>query len=277
MSLIHKALKKAERQEMPDAGAIITPEEEVVAAASKGGFLTASITPRTLVLVLLTLIAVLFAVYMNFCAEKRSKKVAEEALPEVQGPAQPSPVVVEENVVVADVSGISRMKEGGGGDISQEVMSLMGEGEKDFMSGDLDAALAKFTEALTKVPNFPKILNSIGLVFKKKGIPDEAEKYYNQALKTDPDCVECLNNMAVLKADKGDNVSAVLYLRKAMSLDETYADPYFNLAVIMEKEGNYRSAVENYKSFLSYTSSNDFGLKAKIKGRIEELVLNWEE
>lgn len=274
MSLIHKALKKVEKRTSSDYESIVTPEEEIL-AKEKSGLLSTSMTPRTMVLIALVVVAAAIAVYMNFFAgDDRGKvkvqkpvEVASATLPEVSPAAEPRP----------DVAGVS-IREGGSAasELTPEVKILSDEGEKYFLAGDFDKALAKFKEALTKAPDSPEILNSMGLVLKKKGDFEAAERYYDQALKYDPDCCECLNNLAVLKADQGDNVSAVLNLRKAVAIAETYADPYFNLAVIMEKEGNFKSAVEYYKKFLMYTSSDD-KFKNEVRMRIEDLALNWEE
>lgn len=279
MSLIHKAMKKAEKPDVSGVGNVVSPEEEIVSSLGKKSFLPASLPPRTIGLIVLTVFVAMFAVYMNFCAKKGPKKIEIPQVAIESAPVGQVPVIAPEEVVVAtDVAGISMTEAGSKKtELPHNAKLLSDEGEDAFLSGDLELALKKFTEALTVAPDSAEILNSMGLVFKKQGNSKEAEKYYNEAIKKDPACSECLNNLAVLKVDEKDYVSAVLYLKKAITGSETYADPYFNLAVIMEKEGNYKSAVENYKNFLAYTASDDAELKARIKARIEDLTLNWEE
>lgn len=281
MSLIHKALKKAEGKEsIADAGSVDLPEEELVATEGKNKFSSTEITPRTIGLMVLTLFAGIFAVYMNFCADKNPGKMAVALPPPVQAPvAAPVPIAPaiktdgQEELVE-----ITKRKDDGATAVklSPEAKFVLDEGDALFVQGEFSLALAKFEEALTKAPNSAEVLNSIGLTQKKLGNSTEAERYYNQAIKNSPDCSECFNNLGVLYMDTGDGVAAVMNLKKAVTISETYADPYFNLAVIMEKEGNLKSAVDNYKKFLTYTTTDNENLKERVRSRIEDIALNWQ-
>jgi len=283
MSLIHKALKKVEESQMKTGGSPLSPEEQIFSQPTKKNFYSTSVTPRTLGLVGFAFLSLLYAIYTNFIADNDSKKGTENKVIAVSLPPAVSPITppsvpeldsAREPTKVTVVTIVGSRKEV---ILPPGAKALKKEGEKFFMAGNMDGALRKFTAALTKAPTSSAILNSIGLVFKKKGKLQEADRYYNQAIKHDAKCYECYNNLAVLKVQEGDNVSAVMHLKKAIKISETYADPYFNLAVIMEKEGNYKSAVENYKWFLTYTPMDNVELKEKIRSRIEDLVFNWEE
>jgi len=280
MSLIHKALKKAEDHFSTSKvqSTIDIPEEGLI-AEEKSGIMGTDLTPRTVGLIVLVVFAGAFAIYTNFFADKKPKKPAPTPGVSVEQQAAVSAADVPQ-VPPPSVSGVTSTASAfaaGATKLPSDVLVIYEEGQRLFIAGEIDPALIKFEEALTKVPDSPKILNSLGLALKKKGDKVRAEKYYNEALRNDPNCSECLNNLGVLKADEQDNVSAVIYFKKAITEQETYADPYFNLAVIMEGEGNLRSAVEHYKKFLMYTTSEDEGLKDKIRLRIEDLALNWGE
>ncbi len=280
MSLIHKALKKAEDHfSTPKVESPVGIPEEGLIAEEKSGIMGTDLTPRTVGLIVLVVLAAAFAVYTNFFADKKPSKPAPT--PDVNVAQQAvEPVVVIEETPPASSTGVTAtvpLTTTGMTELPPDVKRIYEEGQRLFLVGEIDQALIKFEEALTKVPDSAKILNSLGLALKKKGDKVRAEKYYTEALKNDPDCSECLNNLGVLKADENDNVSAVIYFKKAITEQETYADPYFNLAVIMENEGNLKSAVEYYKKFLMYTTSENDELKDKIRLRIEDLALNWEE
>lgn len=280
MSLIHKALKKAEGQtsgssEKPDLPA----EAELL--KNKKQFMSFTFTPRTVFLLVMVLFAAAFAVYTNFLKSPVKKPVVKPvptADVRTDGAIQPESSGLPSGDGVAAVVGVT--------DTSRtivtpelpiEVKPLLEEGKRFFMEGNFESALVKFNEALSKTGDSSEILNSIGLVYKKLGDRDKARSFYEKAIQTSPKCAECLNNLGVLNVDSNDNVNAVLYFKKAIELSETYADPYFNLATVMEKEGNYKSAVEYYKKFLTYTDMDNVGLKEKVRARIEDLVLNWEE
>ena len=148
---------------------------------------------------------------------------------------------------------------------------LVDEGKKLYGLGKIDEALPKFLEASLKNPTSAEIFNNIGLIYKKKDDPAQAENYYKKALVVKPDYVEALNNLGVLKANAGEPLDAAIYLKKALEVNSTYADAYFNLAVLNDGEGNFREAIANYKSFLQYTETDDNNLMDKIRGRIEQL------
>lgn len=281
MSLIHKALKKAEKRDdntAPGMAGLAVPEEDLV--ENEGSFLSTKITTRTMVLMVLAFLALGYTVYKNFIKPKGiDSKVAVSSpyTKPIDSVAQ-NAVQAEADQAVKNMAGISKPTEGEKQKkLPPQAAALKDEGEDLFLSGNLDGAVAKFTEALTLSPNSPELLNSLGLVHKKKKDLVTAEKYYLQALQFDPQCAECLNNLGVLKVEKGDSISAVLHLKNAIKVSEEYADPYFNLAVLMESEGNNKSAVENYKKFLSYTSSGDEKFKKKIRERVESIALEIRE
>jgi tetratricopeptide (TPR) repeat protein len=276
MSLIHKALNKVEKKSTLGVDQASLVEEQLIEEKAKSEFLGMPL--RTIVLVVLVILAGIFAIYLNFFMDDKKKsatKPEEAATNQVQSTAAVPKVPTPNKRRVA---GVSKSAEGAMKySIPVEAQLINNEARNLFQSGELDLALVKFDEALELAPNNPDILNSIGLVYKKKGSQVIAKQYYEKAIKYGPECSECYNNLGVLDADLSDTVAAVLHLRKAISISEAYADPYFNLAVIMEKEGNLKSAVKNYKTFLIYTNSSSEELKKGVRERIEKIALQWED
>ena len=243
MSLIHKALKKAEGEPRET----LTPPAEEFISEKEAGF-RSQITPRTLVLLGLAILSLVFVVY------KRVHKPPASFTPAVPiaTPAQEVPAVNEAvpNGAVAD---------------------LIEEGRTLYNAGKLDDALAKFLSANIQEPANPEPFNNIGLIYKKKNNFAQAENYYKKAIALKPDYSECLNNLGVMKDAMGESLEAAIYLKKAINADTTYADAYFNLAVLNDKEGNFRESISNYKFFLQYTDANNESLVNKVRERIEQL------
>lgn len=279
MSLIHKALKKVEKEPEFGKDNFSTSEEAFIRSKSK--FSKLSLNPRTIVLIILVVFAGSYAIYSNytaFCAKKGGAPAPKKSAKTEQKATSPAAVpVVEEKKPSPSVGVTERTTGTVKVELPFEAAKFNSEGKELFMQGDLNGALVKYTEALALASNSSEILNSIGLVYKKRGEPDKAEQYYSEAIKYNPACAECENNLGVLKVDQADTVSAVLHFKKAIELSETYADPYFNLAVIMEKEGNFKSAIDNYKKFLVFTSPDNEDLKLKVRDKIEELALTWDQ
>lgn len=276
MSLIHKALNKVDKKPNQEIDQVSLVEEQLIEEESNK-FMSFELNKRTIVLVVLVVLAAAFAIYSNFFMDedggKDAKKAPVTAVP-AASPVKAEPAVPTSTRHIAE--GISKSSKGVQYPLLPEAKALSEDAKRYFQSGDLNMALTKFNEALEIAPKSPDILNSLGLIYKKKGDLNTAQKYYAKALEYGPECAECYNNLGVLEADKGDEVGAVLNLKRAILLAPTYADPYFNLAVVMEKEGNFRSAVDSYKKFLMYTTTTDEELKNQVIDRIEDLALNWD-
>jgi tetratricopeptide (TPR) repeat protein len=243
MSLIHKALKKAEGEPRET---VTPPAEEFI--SEKGEGFRSQITPRTIVLFAVAILSLVFVVY---------KRVHKQ--PVSFAPAAPIATPAQE------VSAVSTAVESG------TVADLIEEGRTLYNAGKLDDALAKFLSASIQEPANPVPFNNIGLIYKKKNNFAQAESYYKKAIMLKPDYSECLNNLGVMKDAMGESLEAAIYLKKAINADATYPDAYFNLAVLNDKEGNFRESISNYKFFLQYADANNESLVNKVRERIEQL------
>ncbi|PIR17781.1 MAG: hypothetical protein COV46_02730 [Deltaproteobacteria bacterium CG11_big_fil_rev_8_21_14_0_20_49_13] len=252
MSLIHKALKKAEGNDRPKAPE--PPVEQFV--GDRLGSIKQQLTPRVIVLLIVVALALLFTVYKRFIYN--SSTFPQNRLPTVVQPAVHPPPDMQSPLLQA-LPPPSTLNE------------ALEEGKIFFSEGKYDEALSKFIEAETKNPNDPVIYNNIGLIYKKKNDFAKAESFYKRAIQLKPNYPECLNNLGVLKTSSGDPLEAVIYLKRAIVADNTYADAYFNLGVLNDGEGNFKEAIANYKSFLQFTDTKDDSLITKVKERIEGL------
>jgi len=260
MSLIHKALKKAAGGEGEKMNG--EPPAEAFVGGQKS--LKEQLTPRTIVLLIIAVLALIFTIYKKTHVKQTTYKPQPIAAIAPAGQVQPG-------VPQQGAADGQQLPLPGGPAENPAMKPALEEGQKLYDAGKYDDALAKFVQVTSADPQNATAYNNIGLIYKKKNNYAQAEVYYKKALTIRPDYPEALNNMAVLKVASGDTLDASLFLKKAISANAAYADAYFNLAVLNDNEGNYKEAISNYKLFLQYTDTSDNSLITKIKDRIEQL------
>lgn len=271
MSLIHKALKKAEGQAAD--GLQHEPLEPALTVGSPR-----AIRPLTVVLLLLIVVGVGYVGYKRFwpaaTPEDEAPAVTIETIPttesiEAEGgapgatPGAEATAEVRPAVPPGDASGLP---------VPESIAADVAAAEALFASGDYPGALAKFSAATTTEPNAALAWNNLGLTHKKMGKLVEAEQAYRKAIELEPKYPEALNNLATLRVAQGQQLEAVLLYRQAIAMEPTYADAHFNLAVLMEEEGNWRSAIEEYKAFLQHARVHDTDFLRQVEARIEEIA-----
>lgn len=219
MSLIHQALKKAERSE----GAR-KPVTQTIGAYDQEGGKTS--TPRTIVLIGLLVGASIFAIYMNFFNKPSERKTA----------------TTRSEVAVRGV----------GSAVNVELDRLKQSAERAFREGEYDHAWAMLTAAHKVQTQDPEILNNLGVVAGRRGEKLRAKEFFEQALAERPDYIESFNNLAVLEMENGDFARADELLSRALRTNPNYAEANFNLALLRERSGNAKEAVELYLKFLKH-------------------------
>ena len=224
MSLLHKALKKAEREEGAggNSGAMVDVEN-TPAGTSLRTYLLASVAVTLL----------LGTIYFRVLKKP-------EASPPV--PA------------IRTAAGIAE---------GASARQLMDEAKKQFELGQLEDAKAQFEKAVLLEPRNVEAYNNLGLVLKKMGRSEEAFEQYRKALAIDPQCVECLNNLGALYLVTHDLAEAEANFQKAIQEKPDYADPYFHLGILLEARGDVAGARRNYQKFLELAKgiSADFLLQ----------------
>lgn len=273
MSLIHKALKKAEGQAAD--GLQHEPLDPALTVGSPS-----AIRPLTVVLILLIVAGLGYVGYKRFwpatAPEDEAPAVTIETIPttesaEAEGgitgttPGAETGTTAEARpaVPVGDASGLP---------VPESIAADVAAAEALFASGDYPGALAKFSAATTTEPSAALAWNNLGLTHKKMGKLAEAEQAYRKAIALEPKYPEALNNLATLRVAQGQQLEAVLLYRQAIEMEPTYADAHFNLAVLMEEEGNWRSAIEEYKAFLQHARVHDTDFLRQVEARIEEIA-----
>lgn len=220
MSLIHEALKKAEKKTTDGAKTSNSVLQSFDPAKKKQA------NVRTIGLIVVLVVAIIIALYLRLSGPSKKTAESDDQSPQTQ-------------VSAAQMSQV-------------EVTRLKKSADEAFASGDMNQAWAILTAANQITADDPEILNNLGLVAKRRGDIEEAKKYYDQALKLKPDYPECISNLAVVEMEEGNYAQAKLSLARALSLRPNFADASFNMAVAYEHEGNLKEAVKYYMQFLQH-------------------------
>jgi tetratricopeptide (TPR) repeat protein len=114
----------------------------------------------------------------------------------------------------------------GGLRLNAEAFNNRGTARRD--KGDLNGALADFTEALRLKPDYAEAFNNRGTARRDKGDFDGALADFTEALRLKPDYAEAFNNRGTARRDKGDFDGALADFTEALRLKPDYAEALNN-------------------------------------------------
>ena len=106
--------------------------------------------------------------------------------------------------------------------------SLIEKGDEALEGGDLQKALAIYSEANIKEPNSTETLFKMGYTLGLQDRDDEALEYYKEALKLDKDNSYIHQAMASIYRKNGEYASAKLHLNSLVELDDSNPITYYN-------------------------------------------------
>lgn len=236
MSLIHDALKKAEKKDRLPIGSGLASLEEATESAKKG------LPKRTIVLAAVLVVALAITAYINL------KPKRDASAPQVP--------------VAADVQ-----KDLG----KQDAELLKKKALNAYGADDFVTANSNLSAALDINSTDPELWNNLGLVSKKQGNIAKARSSYEKALELKPDYPEALNNLAVMEMDAGNATRATQLLERALKLKPAYPEANFNLAHLYETKGEKAKAVEYYKRFLDVSGSFSSSVVDAVRNHIMEI------
>lgn len=235
MSLLHKALKKAEREGTNPSGSNVFVDTE-----------EPSVSPsrlRLLILSGLAAIAIAAVIYARFSASSRSEIISQPK--EFSTPL-----------------GIA-----GGGTVEDHFL----QGQKMMAMGRPHEAHIHFEKAVLMEPRNAQAYNDLGLALKKSGHREEAMEQYLKALSIDPQCAPCLNNRGVLHMEGLNLTEAEEDFGKAIASHPSYADPWFHRALVLEAQGDLGEAKKNYEKFIELSRDIDAPFILRIQERVAGL------
>jgi tetratricopeptide (TPR) repeat protein len=112
--------------------------------------------------------------------------------------------------------------------------------------GDLDHAIADYTEAIRRDPDYAAAYNSRGIAHKAKGDVDKAIADYDQAIRLNPNSAPAFNNRGYAYFAKSSFDRAVTDFDEAVKLDPQYALAFNNRGYAYFMQKNYDRAIGDY-------------------------------
>jgi tetratricopeptide (TPR) repeat protein len=148
--------------------------------------------------------------------------------------------------------------------------------------GRIDEAVAQYSEALRIKPNFPEAHNNLGAALAGQGRLDQAMAQYSEALRIKPDYPEAHNNLGAALADQGRTDEAIAQYSRALRIIPDYPDAHNNLGIVLARQGRIDEAMAQYSEALRIIpdypdAHNNLGLALAGRGRIDEAMAQYSE
>ena len=121
-----------------------------------------------------------------------------------------------------------------------------GRGNTHRDKGEADKALADYSDAIRLDPKMAHAYNGRGNVYSDRGERDRALAEYNEAIQLNPKFSYALRNRGDVYREKGDNVRALADYSEAIRLDPKYPDAYNGRGIVYYNKGDNDAAIADY-------------------------------
>jgi Flp pilus assembly protein TadD len=91
-------------------------------------------------------------------------------------------------------------------------------------NGDLDQALTLAQRAKQLIPNMPEVSDTLGWIYLKKNLPDNAIDIFRDLVVRNPDQATYRYHLGMAYAQKGDKAKAIPALTRALELNPAQAE-----------------------------------------------------
>ena len=149
-------------------------------------------------------------------------------------------------------------------------------------SGNLDAAVGCFEQALRFNPDSAEAHNDLGDALRQQGKMPEAIRHFEQALRIRPDSAESHGNLGNALAQLGRDQEAIRHFEQALQINPDFAEVHNNLGNALLRQGKIPEAVEHYQQAVRiYTDFAEAHLNLAIAlekaGRVPEAVEQYKQ
>lgn len=143
--------------------------------------------------------------------------------------------------------------------------------------GKLDAAIARYRQALALQPDYVEACNNLGNALMDQGKLEEAVTCLRRALSLNPKVAETHNNLGNVLKDQGKLGEAVACYRQALALRPDYAEAHSNLGNALTVQKRLDEAVACYRQALALKPDiaevhNNLGTALKDQGKPDEAL-----
>lgn len=123
-------------------------------------------------------------------------------------------------------------------------------------TGNLDAAITAYQEAIALCPTEAKLYNNLGTALKAKGAYAAATEAYQQALFHQPHYPEVYLNLGNLAQQQGESQTAIAHYQSALRQHPYYADALHNLGWVYQQQGQFQEAIAHYRQAIAQSPNN---------------------
>jgi arylsulfatase A-like enzyme/Tfp pilus assembly protein PilF len=120
-----------------------------------------------------------------------------------------------------------------------------------YKSGDFEAALKNYREALKLDKNYASVFNNIGTLYlttflknKDRASHEEAMRNFNEAIAIDPLLFSAYNGRGAAYIYSGETGKAIADWQKAIEIKPDFTDPYFSIGITSLKIGDKDRALK---------------------------------
>jgi tetratricopeptide (TPR) repeat protein len=122
--------------------------------------------------------------------------------------------------------------------------------------GDVDRAIAEYTEAIRIRPDYPEAHNNLGPALASRGKFDEAIAHFAEAIRLKPNYADAHSNLGVALASEGKLDEAIAQYTEALRLDPDHARAHGNLGLALEAQGRTTDAQRELELALRLNPNN---------------------
>jgi len=137
-----------------------------------------------------------------------------------------------------------------------------------FREGRTEEARGLLERALRSDPALPEAHNNLGLVLHSLGHRSEARAEYLIALTLFPGYPEALNNLGLAWSGEGNQVEAIRSFEKALAAKPGYSSAHLNLAIVYDRLGKKSDAFHHYRRFLDSAGAGEQELLKRVNDRL---------
>jgi tetratricopeptide (TPR) repeat protein len=182
----------------------------------------------------------------------------------------------------AAIAGCTRLIEAGEGTRSALAGAHSNRGIAYQEKGDLDRAIADYTEALHLNPRYSTAFVNRGKALQQKGELDRALADYNEAIRFDPDQAMAFNNRGTLYQQMGDLRHALADFEEAIKVDPRNVFALNNHGNLAAARGDVDRAIADYSEAIRIDPAGasafvNRGNAYQIKADLEHAIADYSE
>jgi len=147
---------------------------------------------------------------------------------------------------------------------------LLAKGEAQLNGGDVDGALATFSQVVKELPQDPHGYYQRGVCHERKKDAAAAEVDYRKAIKLKPSFAEAHNNLGALLQDGGKSEEAIDHFKLAVKVKPDYGEAWFNLGLALYGQKRYADAAAAYKR-AARLRPRDVDVRINLGGALRQL------